>query len=153
MSRTRLPKAYCIEPPINNVSQHLDLSRLRTRVGEKPRTKVGQVRQAWPEIKDLLAAGHSLKDIWAWLNEIGLEIGYARLSHYISQLRLRDQAAQSQIQDLRRGLCLPAEQTAGSGVRARGDGAETSRLIRCGTCANNAQERGVSSMALFQRRD
>jgi len=43
-----------------------------------------------------LAAGHRLKDIWTWLNEIGLQIGYARLSHYIGELRLRDQAAQAQ---------------------------------------------------------
>ena len=50
----------------------------------------------WPDVRNLLAAGHSLKDIWTWLNEIGLEIGYARLSHYVSQLRLRDQAAQVQ---------------------------------------------------------
>jgi len=96
---------------MSNVSQYLDLSRLRTRVGEKPRTKVGQVRQAWPDIKELLIAGHSLKDIWAWLNEIGLEIGYARLSHCISQLRLQDHAAQSQIQGLqRRFASVPAEQ-------------------------------------------
>lgn len=86
------------------VNQHLDLDRLRTRLGEKPRTKAGQVRQAWPDIRDLLAAGHSLKDIWAWLNEIGLEIGYARLSHYIGQLQLRDQAAQTPISDLLRGF-------------------------------------------------
>jgi hypothetical protein len=77
---------------------------------DKPRTKAGQLRQAWPEIKHLLAAGHSLKDIWAGLKESGLEIGYARLSHYISELRLRDQAAQAPIQDLLRGLAsAPAE--------------------------------------------
>ena len=80
-----------------NFSDHLDLNRLRKRLREKPRTKAGQVRQAWPDIRDLLAAGHSLKDVWAWLNEIGLEIGYRRLSHYIGQLRRRDDAAQSQI--------------------------------------------------------
>src|ERR1022692_35631 len=74
----------------------LDLNRLRARLREKPRTKAGQVRQVWPDIRDLLAAGHTLKDIWTWLNEIGLQIGYARLSHYISALRLRDQAAQAQ---------------------------------------------------------
>jgi hypothetical protein len=74
----------------------LDLNRLRARLREKPRTKAGQVRQVWPDIRNLLAAGHTLKDIWTWLNEIGLQIGYARLSHYISDLRLRDQAAQAQ---------------------------------------------------------
>ena len=71
----------------------LDLTRLRARLAEKPRTKAGQVRQAWPDIKALFDAGHSLKDIWMWLNEIGIEIGYARLSHYTGQLKRRDQAA------------------------------------------------------------
>ena len=104
--------AYRVEAVISNVSQNLDLNRLRTQMRDKPRTKAGQLRQAWPDIKDLLAAGHSLKDIWAGLNDSGLEIGYARLSHYVSQLRLRDQAAQAPIQDLLRGLaCAPAEQT------------------------------------------
>jgi hypothetical protein len=71
---------------------------------EKPRTKVGQVRQAWPDIRDLLAAGHSLKDIRVWLNEIGLEIGYARLSDYIGRLRRQDEAAQSETRALQPGL-------------------------------------------------
>jgi hypothetical protein len=71
----------------------LDLNRLRARMGEKPRTKVGQIRQAWPDIRALFDAGHSLKDIWMWLNEIGIEIGYARLSHYTGQLKRRDQTA------------------------------------------------------------
>ena len=58
---------------------------------------MGQVRQAWPDIRALFAAGHSLKDIWTWLNEIGIEIGYARLSHYVGQLRRREEAAKSLI--------------------------------------------------------
>jgi hypothetical protein len=73
----------------------LDLDRLRARLGEKPRTKAGQIRQAWPDIKALFDAGHSLKDIWVWLNESGIQIGYARLSHYTGQLRRRDQSAAS----------------------------------------------------------
>jgi hypothetical protein len=76
-----------------NAKDKLDLTRLRARQGEKPRTKAGQVRQAWPDIKALFDAGHSLKDIWIWLNEIGIEIGYARLSHYTGQLKRRDQTA------------------------------------------------------------
>jgi hypothetical protein len=75
-----------------NAKDKLDLTRLRARRGEKPLTKAGQVRQAWPDIKALFEAGHSLKDIWMWLNEIGIEIGYARLSHYTGQLKRRDQA-------------------------------------------------------------
>lgn len=77
---------------MGNDSNHLDLERLRTRLREKPRTKVGQVRQAWPYIKELFEAGHSLKDVCAWLNEIGMDIGYARLSHYIGQLRRAEEA-------------------------------------------------------------
>ena len=77
----------------HNAKDKLDLTRLRARLGEKPRTKAGQIRQAWPDIKALFGAGHSLKDIWIWLNEIGIDIGYARLSHYTGQLKRRDQAA------------------------------------------------------------
>ena len=82
----------------DNSSKQLDLDRLRKRLREKPRTKAGQVRQAWPDIRDLLAAGHSLKDVWAWLEGIGLEIGYRGLSHYVGQLRRRDEATRSDIQ-------------------------------------------------------
>jgi hypothetical protein len=42
----------------------------------------------------LLASGHSLKDICIWLNEIGVQIGYARLSDYVCQLRRRESAIQ-----------------------------------------------------------
>lgn len=51
------------------------------------------MRQAWPYIKELFDAGHSLKDVWTWVNEIGIEIGYARLSHYLGQLRRAEQPA------------------------------------------------------------
>jgi hypothetical protein len=96
---------------MSNATGQLDISRLRERAGEKPRTKIGQVRQVWPEVKNLLSAGHSLKDIWTWLNEIGLDIGYAHLSYCITQLRWQDRAAEAPIQDLLRGLRLvPPEQ-------------------------------------------
>ena len=85
-------RAYGLRPVDNDSKHEIDFVRLRARVREKPRTKAGQVRQAWPEIKDLAAAGHSLKDIWAWLNESGISIGYARLSHYIGQLRKKEKA-------------------------------------------------------------
>jgi hypothetical protein len=76
-----------------NPKERLDLTRLRARLRERPRTKAGQVRQAWPEIKALLDSGHSLKDVCAWLNEIGIAIGYARLSDYLCRLKRREQAA------------------------------------------------------------
>ena len=93
------------------MTERLDLYRLRKRIGDRPRTKEGQLRQPWRDIRDLLAAGHTLKDIFAWLNESGLKVGYARLSQYVRLLRLRDQAAQSPIQVLLSGLAAgPLEQ-------------------------------------------
>jgi len=82
------------------MSKQLDLDRLRRRAGEKPRTKMGQVRQAWQEIKHLQAAGHSLRDIREWLSEIGVEIGYSNLSHCLCRLRRRERSSESQIQEL-----------------------------------------------------
>ena len=71
----------------------MDLSRLRERLQQKPRTKIAQIRQAWPDVKALLDAGHSLKDVCNWLNEVGIETGYARLSDYTGRLRRHNQAA------------------------------------------------------------
>jgi len=71
-------------------AEELDLAALRAHAQKKPRTKAGQIRQAWPEIRDLLATGHSLKDVWAWLKEIGIVVPYTRLSEYVNQMRRRD---------------------------------------------------------------
>jgi hypothetical protein len=68
----------------------LDLAALRAQAQKKPRTKAGQIRQAWPEIRDLLATGHSLKDVWVWLKDIGIVIPYTRLSEYVNQMRRRE---------------------------------------------------------------
>jgi hypothetical protein len=68
----------------------IDVQRFRLLAQTKPRTKAGQVRQVWPEIKVALAAGHRLKDIRTWLSDIGIEIGYARLSDYVGQLSRRE---------------------------------------------------------------
>ena len=75
-----------------DANNKIDLSRLRERLQQKPRTKVAQIRQAWPDVKALLEAGHSLKDVCNWLNEVGIEIGYARLSDYTRRLRRHNQA-------------------------------------------------------------
>lgn len=73
-------------------TDELDFAALRAQAQKKPRTKAGQIRQAWPEIRDLLATGHSLKDVWAWLKEIGIVVPYTRLSEYVNQMRRRDTA-------------------------------------------------------------
>jgi hypothetical protein len=78
--------------PSNQVKAQvgLDVRHFRRLAQTKPRTKAGQVRQVWPEIRVALAAGHRLKDIRSWLSEIGIEIGYARLSDYVGQLKRRE---------------------------------------------------------------
>lgn len=70
-----------------------DLVHFRLLAQAKPCTKAAQVRQFWPEIKAALAAGHRLKDIRDWLKEAGIEIGYARLSDYVCQLKRLEASA------------------------------------------------------------
>jgi hypothetical protein len=79
-----------VKAQTNVLNTGLDVHRFRLLTQTKPRTKAGQVRQVWPEIRVALAAGHRLKDIRTWLNDIGIEIGYARLSDYVGQLKRRD---------------------------------------------------------------
>jgi hypothetical protein len=132
----------------SNFSEQLDLNRLRTRLKQKPRTKVGQVRQAWPDIRDLLAAGHTLKDIRVWLSEIGLEIGYARLSHYIGQLRRQDEAPQSQIRELKLGLHDAAAEVASeTDPNRRNDASPTARSM-----ADKARSRNPLANVLERER-
>jgi len=38
------------------------LTPLRNLIAEKPNTKMGQIRWAWPEIRAALAAGHTLQE-------------------------------------------------------------------------------------------
>jgi hypothetical protein len=100
----------------------------------------------WPEIKNLVSAGHSLKDIWTWLNEIGLDIGYAHLSYCIAQLRQQDRAAQAPIQDLLLGLRpVPPEQTRLDQPASQAEPSPNEHPIRCATSGNVARERAASS--------
>lgn len=72
---------------MSKTNQKVDLARLRARIGERPRTKIGQVRQAWQEIQALFDAGHTLADVWIWMKEAGVDITYKRLSHCVCQIR------------------------------------------------------------------
>src|SRR5689334_19082240 len=67
------------------------LSPLRDLSAEKPATKMGQIRWAWPEIQAALAAGHTLRSVHRCLDAIGIAIGYRTLSLYIGRLE-REQA-------------------------------------------------------------
>jgi hypothetical protein len=62
---------------------------------ERPRSKMGQVRWAWPEMKTALAAGHTLKAVWERLRADGIDIPYNRLSEYIGRIRRRERAHSS----------------------------------------------------------
>ena len=69
---------------------------LRDLLNERPATKMGQVRVAWPYILAALQAGHSLKAVWERLRADGVNIHYNRLSEYVCRLQ-------------RRGVSIPAE--------------------------------------------
>ena len=62
------------------------LERLRSLPAERPATKMGQVRWAWPEIQAARAAGHTLQRVHQRLKDAGIEIGYRTLSLYIGRL-------------------------------------------------------------------
>lgn len=98
----------------------IDVQRFRLLAQTKPCTKAGQVRQVWPEIRAALAAGHRLKDIRTWLKEIGIEIGYARLSDYVCQLKRREAVpAPTCAKSEARNSVTPQKKTTGSHRSAR----------------------------------
>jgi hypothetical protein len=63
------------------------LTHLRNLSAERPTTKMGQVRWAWPEIQAALAAGHTLQLVHQRLNEVGIGISYRTLSLYLGRLQ------------------------------------------------------------------
>ena len=92
------------------------LSRLRSLSAEKPTTKMGQIRWAWPEIQAALAAGHTLQLIHKRLNEIGIGIGYRTLSLYIGRLERRQASARTHYI----AAASQTRKTESSGLAARG---------------------------------
>jgi hypothetical protein len=65
------------------------LPQLRELLKQRPATKMGQIRAAWPHIREALQAGHTLKAVWERLRADGVDIGYNRLSEYIGRLERR----------------------------------------------------------------
>ena len=72
------------------------LTPLRNLIAEKPNTKMGQIRWAWPEIRAALAAGHTLQHVHKRLEEIGISVGYRTLSVYIGRLQRKQAQTGSQ---------------------------------------------------------
>ena len=62
---------------------------LRELLNERPNTKMGQIRAAWPHIQEALQAGHTLKAVWERLQADGIDIRYSRLSEYVGRLQRR----------------------------------------------------------------
>jgi hypothetical protein len=63
---------------------------LTALVGERPKTKAGQVQWLWPQIKAALVAGHKIRQIWECLADDGLDITYARLRYYIARFKRQE---------------------------------------------------------------
>jgi hypothetical protein len=116
----------------------LDVRHLRLLAQTKPCTKAAQVRQVWPEIKAALAAGHRLKDIRNWLNEVGIEIGYARLSDYVGQRKSREacSAASRATPETRRAAGVDDKSTIGHRRTRDGTGVDPHP-----TCSNMSASR------------
>lgn len=76
-----------------NMRQPLVLPNLADLLQERPRTKMGQIKAAWPYIVEALQAGHTLKSIWECLRADGIDIHYNRLSEYIGRLERRGLAS------------------------------------------------------------
>jgi hypothetical protein len=65
--------------------------RLAARSMEKPSTKAGQIRALWPEIREALDRGQSMKSIRRWLEEeAGVYVAITSLTSYISRIRRRE---------------------------------------------------------------
>lgn len=64
-----------------------ELPNLVGLLGERPATKMGQVRAAWSQIQAALRAGHTLKAIWQRLRADGVNIHYNRFCECVGRLQ------------------------------------------------------------------
>ena len=62
-------------------------THLRNLPKQKPKTKAGQIRWLWPDIKQALATGHTVKEVFEALTKDGFKISYSKLRLYVAQLR------------------------------------------------------------------
>jgi hypothetical protein len=75
---------------------HTDLKNFQELIAKKPKTKSSLVRTLWPEIRQALAAGHSMKEICLALNKDGAEISYQNLRYCVGCLRRKKVAEMEQ---------------------------------------------------------
>lgn len=60
---------------------------LAVRIQEKPRTKFGELRRLWPEVKAALRDGNKLKQIWECMVEAGIDLSWPKFRTYVARLR------------------------------------------------------------------
>ena len=68
----------------------LPAEKLAVLQHQKPRRLISLIRLIWPEIKAVLAVGHTVKDIHEGVTQIGIEIRYETLAVYVSRMLRED---------------------------------------------------------------
>ena len=66
-----------------------DLVNVRSLSAREPATSTGKVMWIWPEIKESLAAGKKLREVWEAVHADGLAIPYPQFRVYVSRVRSR----------------------------------------------------------------
>ena len=77
------------------MGEKVDLGRIRKLRDESPKTVMGWIRLAWPDIRAALDRHVGLRTIHERLNEAGIPITYQRLSFYIGRLRREENKGQT----------------------------------------------------------
>lgn len=66
-----------------------DLPHLKALRETAPRTKIGQIVWAWPEIQAAIASGRAMHEIWEALQVDGIEMSYGQFRTYMWRIRKR----------------------------------------------------------------
>ena len=64
-----------------------ELPHLKALPATAPRTKIGRIVWAWPEIQAGLAGGRRMHEIWEALQLDGIEMSYGQFRTYIWRIR------------------------------------------------------------------
>jgi hypothetical protein len=67
-----------------------DLPHLKALPTTAPRTKMGRIVWAWPEIQAGLASGRKMHEIWEALQLDGVEMSYGQFRTYVWRIRKKD---------------------------------------------------------------
>lgn len=84
--------------PPNRRKSRPDLTQLRVLSSSRPKTKIGQIIWAWPDIEAALAAGWKLKEVWKAASRDGIEMSYAQFRVYVSKVRRRGAGSPAAVQ-------------------------------------------------------